>query len=131
MFAKPREALIGERGHDALHRILIIAGITAGAKVEWRARSEQNQPIRLSDRQFLEQHRVHHAEERRVRADAERQRKHGDGRNPLLLQQHSRPIAQVLPETLHSSLRKSAWSHTTADITPGFNPNYVPARLNV
>src|SRR5262245_24649651 len=59
--------------------------------------SHQHQLFRRAIWQWLEQHRVHHAENRSVRADAQRQRENSNQREAGFLHQHSRAIAQVLP----------------------------------
>src|SRR4030095_4065815 len=60
-----------------------------------------DESLRLLERERAQQHGVHNAEDRAVCADAERERKHSDERKSRLLQQHSRAIAQVLPQYSH------------------------------
>src|SRR5262249_3679397 len=64
---------------------------------------KQRQRIRLVDRQGLEQHGIHYAENRRVRADAESQRDDRDQRETGMLHQHPRAVAQVLQKRLHET----------------------------
>src|SRR5262245_40245196 len=63
-----------------------------------------HQPVGVGVRQGLQQHGMHYAEDRRIRADAERQRDHGHDRERRLLEQRTRALAQVLPQSLHSCL---------------------------
>src|SRR5262245_17073252 len=56
------------------------------------------EPLRLVEWHGIEQHRIHHAENRRVRADAERQREDGDQRHDRMLEQHPQRVAQILPQ---------------------------------
>src|SRR5215813_223322 len=51
------------------------------------------EPLRLIVGYGIEQHRIHDAENRRVRADAERQREDGNQCNKGMLEQHSRRVA--------------------------------------
>jgi len=53
---------------------------------------EHDELIRLCERQRAQQHRIHHAEDRRVRPDAEREREHGDDRKAATLPQHPQPV---------------------------------------
>ena len=66
---------------------------------------EHDQLLRLRDGQGSEQHRIDDAEERRVGADAEREREQGDEREAFVLEQHPRPVAQVLKHFILQSLR--------------------------
>jgi hypothetical protein len=53
--------------------------------------------------QRSQQQGVHHAEDGRIRANAQTERQHGNQREAGILQQHSRAVAQVLPKCLHRS----------------------------
>src|SRR5262249_3734743 len=64
---------------------------------------KHHEPIRFLVRQRVKQSGVHDAEEGRVRAKAERQRDDGNQREAGVLEQHSRAIAQVLPERFYPS----------------------------
>src|SRR5262245_44142472 len=63
----------------------------------------EDQLLRLSDGQRLQQQRVERAEDRRIRADANRQRKRGHGREACALKQHSQAKSQVLKERIDKS----------------------------
>src|SRR5262249_40412539 len=54
------------------------------------------QPLRLGERQRLQQHGVDDAEDRRIRADAQAERENRDRREALVFEQHSQAEAQVL-----------------------------------
>ncbi len=56
-------------------------------------------------RQRPQEHRVHHAEDRRVGADAERERKDGGDGEGRLPEERSRAVFEVLPEGLHATGR--------------------------
>ncbi|HUF67829.1 MAG TPA: hypothetical protein VMM79_04185 [Longimicrobiales bacterium] len=73
-----------------------------------------NQPIRGRVRQRSQEHGVHHAEDRRVRADAERERDDGDGRHTGMPGQTSAGEAQVVPDLVHfRPPNRFASSHAT------------------
>src|SRR5262249_8069998 len=57
-----------------------------------------DQPLRLVERHGIEHPRIHDAENRRIRADAERQRENGDQRHDGMPAQHPRRVAQILPQ---------------------------------
>src|SRR5262249_34458613 len=57
---------------------------------------EQDQLIRIIDRQHFQQHGVNQAEDRRVGPDAQRQREQGNASKAAMLQQHPHAITQVL-----------------------------------
>src|SRR5215471_7350835 len=75
------------------------------------AAPEKRQAFWLLKRQRPQQRRIDHAENRRRRADPHRQCHDGDQREATVLQQHSRAVAQVLPECLHIS-SYSQWRTT-------------------
>src|SRR5262249_34940869 len=58
-----------------------------------------DQPLRIVEWHGIKQHRIHDAENRRVRADAERQREDGDQRHDRMLEQHPQRVAQILPQS--------------------------------
>src|SRR6266567_2901282 len=57
----------------------------------------------VSVRQRSQYQSVHHAEDRRVRANAQRQRDHGNCRESGMLQQASDTVTNVLEEILHGA----------------------------
>ena len=59
---------------------------------------DADQALGLMERQRLQQHAVHHAEDRRIGADPQREREGGQRREAGLLPQHARGVAQILPE---------------------------------
>src|SRR5262249_2700489 len=63
-----------------------------------------HEPRRFLVRQRAQQHAVDDAEDRRVRADPQAQCQDGNQCEAWFLYQHSRAVAQVLPERLHNSL---------------------------
>src|SRR5262245_15289458 len=68
----------------------------------WPVLAHPNQSLGYRVRQRAQQHGIHYTEDRRVRADAERQRGDGNQGEAGLLHQHSRAVAQVLPQGLHN-----------------------------
>src|SRR5262249_25683296 len=58
-----------------------------------------DQPLRIVEWHGIKQHRIHDAENRVVRADAERQREDGDQRHDRMLEQHPQRVAQILPQS--------------------------------
>src|SRR5215468_213245 len=59
---------------------------------------ELRQAVGFPVRKRAQDERIHHAEERSVQADAERQRDYGNQRKAGPLHQHARAVAQVLPK---------------------------------
>src|SRR5262245_1015296 len=59
---------------------------------------ELRQAVGFLVRKRAQDDRIHHAEKRRVQADAERQRNYGYQRKAGPLHQHSRAVTQVLPK---------------------------------
>jgi hypothetical protein len=55
------------------------------------------QALRIPERQRLEEHAVHHGEDGAVGADAQRERRDGDGREPRRAPQRPDGVADVLP----------------------------------
>src|SRR5262245_55478456 len=55
----------------------------------WRMRPDDGQPLGIAVRQWAQQEAVDDAEDGRVRADAERERKYGDQGKARVLEQHS------------------------------------------
>ncbi len=105
-----------------------------------RGLEDHQQPVRIGIRQRLQKHAVHHAENGRVRPDAQRQRQHRDGGEAGVLAQRAESVAKVLPKagqdtsrsarcfraprttgsgalvrsTARSSLASSSWSLTSS-----------------
>jgi len=75
-----------------------------------------DQPLLFGEGQRAQQHRIHDAEDQRVRSNAQSERDHGDQAKMGLLQQHSRAEAQVLPECSHSRFQVSGFRFQV----PGF-----------
>ena len=55
------------------------------------------QALRIAERQRLEEHAVHDGEDGAVGADAQRERRDGDGREPRRAPQRPDGVADVLP----------------------------------
>src|SRR5262249_38537184 len=70
-----------------------------------------HQPLRLPVWQRTQQQRIDDAENRGVRANAQRQRQDRNRREAEILQQHSRAVAQVLPDVFNPP-------HTTGVTAP-------------
>jgi hypothetical protein len=71
---------------------------------------DHRQLLRLRIRQRAQQHSVDDAEDRCVRAYAQRERDDGYQREAGGLQQRPRAVVQVLPEAAHSRLLFRLWS---------------------
>jgi hypothetical protein len=65
---------------------------------------ERYQLLGIFDRQHFEQHRVKHAENRRVRPDAEREREHSHGGEAGILEE----LAEGEAKVVHSSLNRDS-----------------------
>ena len=61
------------------------------------AELENRQPLRLRVRKRIEEHGVNHCENGRVCANAQRERQHGDGREPRRLAQHLQAESRIAP----------------------------------
>jgi hypothetical protein len=92
-------------GREARQRIVVITVIGVKRLREARAvfssPDNPHEPLRFRHGQQSDHYFVHDAENRCVRANAERQRDDGYQREAGLFQQHSRAVAQVLPKGLH------------------------------
>jgi hypothetical protein len=64
--------------------------------------AEAHEPVRVFEGQRPQQHAVDDRKDRRVRADAQRERENGDRREAGLLEQHPKSVPNVLPERFHS-----------------------------
>ena len=69
-----------------------------------RVQHELNNPVGVRIGKRLEQHRVDDRENRRVRADAEGQRRDGGGGERRTLAEHAQGVLEVVQETLHFDL---------------------------
>ena len=67
----------------------------------WRLRPHHHQLVRLGERQRRQQRGVHHAEDRRIRADAERQGGDGGDRKAARLHQPPYSKPQIGPQHAH------------------------------
>ena len=65
-------------------------------------RVPEDESVRVRHRQRPQQERIERAEDRRVRADSERQRQHDDGREAGADAQGPPPITKVLQQDLHA-----------------------------
>ena len=107
-----RFAIAGQRqvevvvGGEAIERSALLAQVIEVAKRKLRERgavlrgllADRHDAIRGVERQRLEQHGVDDAEDRCVRADAEREREHTDGAVGAFLPQHACAVQDVSPE---------------------------------
>jgi hypothetical protein len=93
----------------AVHRIaedqVAVARLVARLRARLRSgRAEVDEPLRLGHGEGAEKHLVEEREDRRVRADAERQGEHGDGGDEGGLEQRTQRELQVPHEFLHGSV---------------------------
>src|SRR5215472_5900305 len=51
----------------------------------------------------VQEHSIHHRKQSAIRADAERKSQHRDRAESRVFPKHAKPIAHVLPETVHGS----------------------------
>ena len=58
----------------------------------------RHEPPRISKRQRPEQHSIHHAEDRGIRADAESEREDGDGGEARILAQYAQAVTKIHEE---------------------------------
>ncbi len=72
-------------------------------KIALRSRncSEEDETRRIADRQRLQQDRVEQREDGRVRADAERERQHRDGRERRMPRERAQRVADIARERIH------------------------------
>ncbi len=64
-------------------------------------RAQHHQFVRVLHRELLQQNLVHQREDRRIRANAQCQRNHGNRREARALRQHPQPKRDVFPHVLH------------------------------
>jgi hypothetical protein len=94
-------------GHRLKRRALVVpivivrCGYLALARVRFPKRCQRHDAIRIGVRKGFQQHRAHHAEHRRVRADSQREDQHGHHREARVLQQHPHRKPQILQQRLH------------------------------
>ena len=62
---------------------------------------DDHEAARIPVRQRTEEHAIHHAEDRCVRADAERERQHRNGGEAGVLRQHPYSVPQILEKCRH------------------------------
>ena len=62
---------------------------------------DDHEPIGVLERQAIDEHGLDDREDRGVRADAERERQHGDGGEARRAQPESNRVAKVLKECGH------------------------------
>jgi hypothetical protein len=62
--------------------------------------SNPDDAIRVTERQWLEQGRIHDTEDGRIRTDAEGERDDGNGREAGILRQHPQAVANILKKIL-------------------------------
>src|SRR2546427_72241 len=78
---------------------LLSKDILAPGKPFWGRRCPpRHEPPRISKRQRPEQHSIHHAEDRGIRADAESEREDGDGGEARILAQYAQAVAKIHEE---------------------------------
>ena len=70
------------------------------------ARVDPGEPLGRGERERLQQHGVHDAEQRRIGADPERQRDEREQREPGRVRQPSKRVTQVLDEVGHGASRE-------------------------
>ena len=71
--------------------------------------SDYDELLRGFYRQHLQQERIHERENRRVCANAERERKHGDSGERRALGEHAQAITNILGDGFHHVLNR--WGH--------------------
>src|SRR5208282_510691 len=87
----PQQTEIRRRYHDALKVQLFVA------------HADGDHALGMSNARWMQQKTIHHAEDRGVRADTQRQRQNSDGGESWRLPQHAHSVAHVLPEAVHDS----------------------------
>ena len=92
-----RAILFGE-GEEHRRRQPEIAGHVRDPRRARREQPQRDEPLRFGIRQRTQQHAVDDAEDRGGRADADRQRQHGDRREHALPVEHAQPVSQVAQE---------------------------------
>src|SRR3954463_3352869 len=61
---------------------------------------KHHEPLGIGIRQWREQDGVHEGKDRRVRADADGERQHGNGREPRALAKRAERVGHVLPDAV-------------------------------
>ncbi len=88
--------------------------------------SQVENPRRIGHRKRLEQHCIHHAEDRGIGANAKRQRKHADQREPWPLLELAERVAQIVKQCGHSCLRADRESVAVIHARAGPLPRLCP-----
>ena len=100
--AAPVQLREGERRHPGEHLVLVAEVLVVEMRERQVARvalvehEDRHQPVRLGHGHRLQQDDVDHAEDRGVRADAEREGERRDDGEGRALRQHAKAVAQVL-----------------------------------
>ena len=76
-----------------------------------------HQPVRLIKGQRLQEHGIHHAEDCRVRSDAQREHQHGHRREAGILAEHAPAVSNILARIRH---RGFPFQSRTQTATPQF-----------
>lgn len=79
---------------------------------------KQLQLRRILDRQRRQQQRPHDSEHRRVRANADREREHGDRREARALAQHPQHVPEIRPDSPHFVSSRSCVDCCTTPAAP-------------
>src|SRR5262249_34860559 len=100
------ERLAGNSGHlgktlAVFSPIDEVSGCDHVATAARRLLPKHHELIWISVWQRAKQHGIHHAEDRGVRTDSQRERKYGRGRETGTLQEHAYSVSQVLKESVH------------------------------
>ncbi len=74
------------------------------ARVSGTALPQHDQPLRIAERQRLEQHRIHQTENRAVGANAQREHGHGNGCEAGIPPQHAQRESQIVNERRNTAI---------------------------
>ena len=90
-----------------------------GKSLGRRNMPDMHQPSRIAKCHGPQKHRIHHAENRGIRANAQRQHQHGHKGESRALAQNTRTKFQVLDDLIHGNrfslrFRRSVWMIVTA-----------------
>src|ERR1700690_1296527 len=72
-----------------------------------RAQPENRESVGMREGKRLQQQRARDAEDGRVRANSDRERKHNHQRQPRIFQKHPRAVAQILNQCAHGASSQS------------------------
>jgi hypothetical protein len=109
------EGPAAQEQRDLLEGLALRAPVLAVEDRDVALARDEREPLGLRERQGPEHHRVHDAEDRGVRADAERQRQERDGREARALGQPAQREPHVLEQCIHTVLLR-AYSQRSATI---------------